>query len=317
MTRPHKLKQLWQGSKQKKTSVDMSERTVQENRGETIPNTPPPRYTEWSSQDRNEDTLPDRNDTYPVLAKCAKQARPARSAKLHWVLVDIVAATFSTDVSRLKTALVKADPNWAPIMALDSSSICGKETRTIVAETCALVQNLEREMARSRWLLIHPRDKYLVKKMVLEPVQDYHLDLNFVLEVLGRFRRSQDCRRPGSTLLDHWITSPHTTDLGDAIASHSLLLQSFVLEDEIRLVIEDYIAAYQKRTGLEELCTSKELQEESLVPGVTCCWPLSDGYMDLARGLRTLKTSRVIHDPYESSRTRLREKRNIVRSERE
>ena len=228
-----------------------------------------------------------------------------------------MAATFSTDVWSLKTALVKVDPDWAPIMAYDSGSIWKNKCKKLVAETCALIQNLEREMARSRWLLIHPRDKYLVERMVLDPVQEYHMNLDFVLEVLGRFERSQDCRRPGRTLLDHWKTSPYTTDLGDAIASHSFLLQSFALEDEVRLVLEDYVAAFQKREGLEELCTSKELQEEALVPGVTCCWPLSDGYMNLARGLRALRTSGVIHDPYEPSRTRLRERRNILSPERD
>ncbi|KAF2440463.1 hypothetical protein P171DRAFT_489175 [Karstenula rhodostoma CBS 690.94] len=321
MTLPQKLKQLWQESKQKKTSSDISQEAVQENKEEPIPNTPPPQYTERSSQDRNEDALSDRNNPYPVLTKYAKQVGPIRGAKFHWVLVDIVAATFSTDtfstdVGSLKTVMVKTDPAWAPIMAFDSSSIWDKEGRTLVAETCALVQNLEREMARNRWLLIHPRDKYLVEKMVLDPVRIYRMNLDFVLEVLGRFKRGQDCCRPESTLLDHWKTSPHTTDLGDAIASHSLLLENFRLREEVRLVLEDYVPAFQKRKGLKELCTSKELQEESLVPGRTCGWPLSDGYMDLARGLRALKTSRVIRDPYESSRTRLREKRNIVSPER-
>ncbi|KAL1592794.1 hypothetical protein SLS60_011210 [Paraconiothyrium brasiliense] len=317
MTYPQKLKQSRQGSKQKKTSVDVSKETVQEDKGETIPNTPPPPYTEQASQDRNEDPLFDKSDPYPVLAKYAKQTRSFRYVKLHWALVEIVAATFSTDVWSLKTALVRIDPDWAPIMTLDSSSIWDQEGRKLVAEICALVQNLEKEMARSRWLLIHPRDRYLVRKMVLEPVQKFHLNLDFVLEVLGRFKRGHDCRRPESTLLDHWAKSPLTTDLGDIIASHSLFLESLPLDEEARLVLEDYVAAFQKREGLEELCTSEKLQEESLVPGRTCCWPLSDGYMDLARGLRALKTSCIIHDPYESSRTRLRERRNILSPERD
>jgi hypothetical protein len=312
MTPCRKLKQLWHGSKQTKRSSDISEESVQEKIGETIPNTPPPLYTELSSQDRNEDPLSDRNNPYPVLTHYAKQTDVICAARIHWVLVDIVVATFSTDVWSLKTAMVKSDPDWAPIMALDSSSIADKKGRILAAELCALVQDLEREMACSRWLLVHPRDKYLVERMVLEPVQEIHLNLDFVLEVLGRFKRGQDGGRPESTLLDHWMTSPHSTDLGDTIASHSLFIQSLVLKEEVRVVLEEYVAAFQKRKGLEELCTSKELQEESLVSGVTCCWPLSDGYMDLARGLRALKTSSVIHDPYGSSRTRLRERRNIT-----
>jgi hypothetical protein len=136
--------------------------------------------------------LPDRNNPYPALARCASKKRSLRCATFHWLLVDVVAATFSTDIWSLKTALANVDPVWAPNLAIDSASIWEKRGKMLVAETGALVRNLEREMARGRWLLIHPRDKYLVKRMVLDPVRKYHMNLDFVLEVLGRFERSLD-----------------------------------------------------------------------------------------------------------------------------
>jgi hypothetical protein len=99
-------------------------------------------------------------------------------------------------------------------------------------------------------------------------------------------------------------------DLGDTIASHALLLHSLELKKDVALFLEDSIAEFQKSQGLVGLRTSEELQEESLTPGKTCCWPLSDGYMDLARGVRELRTSaEEEYDAFESSRTRLREGR--------
>ena len=39
-----------------------------------------------------------------------------------WILVDIVAVTFSTDVGRLKMALLKSEPTWARSMVIEDSS---------------------------------------------------------------------------------------------------------------------------------------------------------------------------------------------------
>jgi hypothetical protein len=142
--------------------------------------------------------------------------------------------------------------------------------------------------------------------MVLEPVRVYQLNLDYVLEVFGRYKRVEGCQRPESTLVDYWMSSPCSTDLGDTIASHILLLRSVPWLLDIASIVEDAIATYQKENGFQELQTSKELQDESLLsPAKTCCWPLSEEYMELARALRSLLPNGEVHDPFGPSRTRL------------
>ncbi|KAF2785538.1 hypothetical protein K505DRAFT_369087 [Melanomma pulvis-pyrius CBS 109.77] len=313
MPKRHIFKNLWQDSKQARTNVDGSEKTVQEDQGEEVPDTPPPRYTEFPSKDDSRCSLLNSNTPYPLLTKVSQLSRYLRRGPLVWSLVEIIALTFSTDCQRLKAALVKADPTWAPTACIqDSSSIRNDQGRAIVTEFSALIQNLQKEMSHDRWLLVCGRDKNLMKKLVLEPVKDLDLNLDYALEVLGRYKRVEGCRRPESTLVDYWMLSSSSTDLGDTIASHALLLQSFELETEVHLILEDSITTYQKEKGLEELRTSKEMQEESVLSlAKTCCWPLSDEYMDLARGLRGLQKSGEMHDPFEPSRTRLRESRKL------
>ncbi|KAF9741845.1 hypothetical protein PMIN01_01384 [Paraphaeosphaeria minitans] len=317
MTRPHILKRLL--SKITRIGVDVSEEeTAQANEAE-LPNSPPPPYAESSSQGCTDHFFQSYNNPYPILSKYVESCSRHGCAKLYWVLVEILAVTFrlnhaKTELSRLRRAFANTDPAWVHNLVddKDESSTRNEAGKEMTIEVCILVRNLQSIMARNRWLLVHPRDKLLVEKMVLEPIRDLELNLDFVLELLGRYNRyyGYGSRRPESTLLDFWTTSPRATDLADVIASHALLLQDLVLVKEMRQVLKEYIAEFQKKNGLEELCTSSELQEESLRSGATCCWPLSDGYMDLARGLRTLGTS-FIHDLYEQSRTRLRRKRNL------
>jgi len=308
------IKNAWKNPKQMGENVDVFEEAVQEDQRQEVCNTTPPPYTELSSKDHSggtlPNTLPNSSTSYLLLTEYAKMEKINRCAQLQWSLMEIMAVTFSTDCQRLKAALIKMYPAWASTHIEDPSSTTDKEGRALVAEMSTLVRNLEKEITRNRWLLVHKRDKDLAEKIVLEPVEDLGMNLDFVLEVLGRYERVEGRRRPESTLVDYWM-SPPSTDLGDAIASHALLLQSFVLGKEARFVLEDYIATFQREKGLEELCTSKELQEESLSLEKACGWPLSDGYMDLARGLRGLKTSDVMHDLFEPSRTRLKEARKL------
>lgn len=313
MPRMRTLSQLWQRLKHKKTIAGSTQKIVPKNNGKVVPDTPPPPYDDPSTQSCHEDALGDQLNPYPVLKRNAEYSSSLRLGRLQWILCEIIAATFSTDIGSLKKAMANTDPVDFPeeFFRCRPSSIWCKTGRRLIAETCALVCNLEQEMAQSRWLLVHPRDKYLVERTVLIPAQEFGMDVDFVLELLGRYKRGPECSKPESTLLTHWMKSPHSTDLGDAIASHSLLLEKCVLEDEVRVVLQDSIAAFQKREGLEAVCTSRELQEESLAPGATCCWPLSDGYVNLARGLRALKPAYAINDPYESSRARLKERRDV------
>ena len=251
------IKNAWKNSKKMGENVDVFEEAGQEDQKQEVFNTTPPPYTELSSKDYGGRILPNSSTSYPLLTEYAKMSEINRRSQLQWSLMEIMAVTFSTDCQRLKAALTKMYPTWACTHIEDPSSTTDKEGRALVAEMSTLVRNLEKEVTRNRWLLVHKRDEDLAEKIVLEPVEDLGMNLDFVLEVLGRYERVEGRRRPESTLVDYWMSSPPSTDLGDAIASHTLLLQSFVLEKEVRFVLEDYIATFQREKGLEELCTSK------------------------------------------------------------
>lgn len=92
---------------------------------------------------------------------------------------------------------------------------------------------LTREVAQSRWLSIHPKLKHLAKKMIVEPTQDLKLDLDYALQLMGSFERVEGCKRPESSLLSNWMTWPLTISLGDIMASHVMLLQSFQLKRKV------------------------------------------------------------------------------------
>jgi hypothetical protein len=313
MAIPRIFKKIWRHSKQAETSVHRSEKIVQEGREEKVPESIPPRYTEFPLEDYNQDSPPNSNTTYPLLTKIAQHSKQIQRDRLLWFLVEIIAVTFSTDCRRLKEVMLKTDPGWAVTVRIkDPSSITHAQGRAWIAELSNLIRNLQKEMSYGRWLLVRGRDKDLVQKIVLEPVKDLGLNLEYVLEGVGRYKRAESSRRPESTLVDYCMPSSSSTDLGDTIASHALLLQSLKLEAELYSILEDSIVTYQKENGLERLRTSKELQEESkLSLAKTCCWPLSDVYMDLARGLRGLQTCGEMHDPFGPSRTRLRESQTL------
>jgi hypothetical protein len=310
---PHCFKKVRRYSKQVRTSVDRSQKSVQENQREEVPNTPPPQYIEVPLQTESSDSFLDNNITYPLLTKLAQHDIVIRRSRILWFLLEIIAVTFSADCLKIKEVLVKIDPHWARTLHIeDSSSIADVEARATITEFTALIRTLSKEMNHHRWLLVGIRDQDLIKKLVLEPVKDENLNLEYVLEIFGRYKRTEGCYRPESTLVDYWMSSSSSTDLGDAIASHVLLLQSLRLDSELHLVIEDSITTYQKARGLEGLRTSEELQEESILSlAETCCWPLSNVYIDLARGLRGMQAGCERHDPFGPSRTRLREKRKL------
>jgi hypothetical protein len=315
MTKHQTFKNIWQYSKRTRTTINGSGETVSESQADEVPETLPPRYTELPSKDDSRDVLPKRNNPYPILAQLSESNEIYRHSNFLWCLLEIVAVTFFTDCERLGLAIVKNNTNTAPKTLADIKdphSIMNEKRRAMTAETCALIRTLQEAVSHNRWLLICGRDRELVKKMVLEPVMRYKLDLDYVLEVFGRYRRVEGCPRPESTLVDYWVSSSFSTDLGDTIASHALLLRSGPLPLDMILMVEDSIATYQKENGFEELETSKELQEESLLsPAKTCCWPLSEEYMELARALNSLQADGDMHDPFEPSRTRLRDARKL------
>jgi hypothetical protein len=228
-------------------------------------------------------------------------------SRIDWILAEIIAATFSADCRKMKEiegihksgTINKGSEN-------DRFSIVGKALRVAITELSALIRYLEGEIKHGRWLFVTREHRNLMLKWVVEPVQKGGLDLDYVLEVIGRYRRVEGCRRPESTLVDYWMLSPSGRDLIDTIASHALLVQSLKLRPESHGVLEDAITMYRKQRGLEELCPSQELQAESMLClKETCAWPLSNGYMDLARALRGLYANSQIRDPFGPSRTRL------------
>ncbi|KAJ4303125.1 hypothetical protein N0V90_002017 [Kalmusia sp. IMI 367209] len=188
--------------------IDKFEETVQEHRGEKVSNAPPPPYTESPPKGRRGGPRHNSDTSYPLSIEYAKRERNVRRASLHWFLVEIIAVTFSTDCRRLKATLLKTDPRWAPLALIeDSSSIIDRKRRELLTELSALVQNLEEKITGNRWLLVHKQDKDLIEKLILEPVDDLDLNLDYVLEVFGRYKRVEGCRRPESTLVDYWMSS--------------------------------------------------------------------------------------------------------------
>jgi hypothetical protein len=200
-------------------------------------------------------------------------------------------------------------------MGIHQYPLLWKTSGAEISELSTLIQSLQIEMSRDRWLLVSGRDKNLIQKTVLEPVEQYNLNLDYVLEFVGRYKRVEGCGRPESTLVDYRMSSAISTYLGDTIASHTLLLRSLELHHEVQDVLEQSITPYQEEKGLKHLRTSRELQEESTKSlAGTCCWPLSNEYMDLARGLRSWRMNGEMPDPFEPSQTRLRAARNLRRA---
>ena len=179
----------------------------------------------------------------------------------------------------------------------DSSSILTADHKAELAELCSLVRDLKEKLRRCRWPAVRQRDKDLLVKIVLDPAKEWPIDVEYVLEVLGRYRHSEasgvtkietlvDYRMPSCPGIRPRWTSP-MLDLGDTMASHASLISALRLKKEQRLVLENAMAAFQKGKGLEELRNSRELQKESLKSGQTCGWPLSNEYSNLAKVLAT------------------------------
>lgn len=296
-----------------KTHEGRCEETTEGNKDNDNPNASPPPYSECSSQGRKQDTSPGRTTLYPLLTKLATESALRRYTYLVWSLVEVIAVTFSTDVRNLRRTINRY-PNLVQPFEVDLPfTIMNIPQRALLAEMCALVQMFEREMADDRWLLVHPMDKQIAVKTVLEPIQALSVDLEFALQLLGRFSRSQNCRRPDSTLLDHWMKSPKPTHRGDIMASHALFAGKLPLQEEVRMVLMDYIAVFQEKEELQNLRTSKYLQELSSKPGLKYCWPITHEYANLAKELRRLQPNGPVTDLHEWAQTRLKDKISLRR----
>jgi hypothetical protein len=151
--------------------------------------------------------------------------------------VEILAVTFGTDYQNLMVTLVKTDPAWTHFAILkDASSILDKKKRSALSLVSTRIRHLKKKTSSSRWRLFYDWDKDLIEKHVLGPVDDLGLNLDYALEVLGRYKRKEGRGRPKSTMVGYWMLSSHVTDLSDTIASHALFLQSLLLQKGVHLV---------------------------------------------------------------------------------
>lgn len=263
---------------------------------------------------------PSDHNPYWLLTEFIEWSREERKNILYWILLEILALTFrgrngktlgttpgtttpsESDMSSLWTALLDTGAEG------DEWEIWTTRSWPRTIEMCTLVRHLQNDLAQGRWPLLHPTEKLLVERMVLEPAHDLHLDLYFCLELMGRYSRGNGCSRPESTVLDFYAKSPRATDLGDAIASHSQIIYRMIAEEPVRRVLDDYVAAYKKENGLGELRMSEEFQREMFTTSKSSGWPLSKDFMNLADALRSLTTRSDLHDAFEPSRTKLRKK---------
>lgn len=250
---------------------------------------------------------------YPLLNKTAMLGPESQNPTwaFYPMTLEVTAITFcpqksmgattsaTLDLSRLQMAFVEDLPWLRYGKRKNETLLFDDRSRAGTTELCCLVRDLQGEIAKCRWLLVHARTKFLAVKFLLDPIEHFQLDFEFVLELIGRCHFEYGS--PKSTLLDYWTASWCATDLCDAIASHLLILRRLEPPQQTRWVLNDYVAEFLKRDGLEEVSNSAEFQEESLMPGEMCCWPLSDEYGDLARALRAFAYVRLPYDPYESS----------------
>lgn len=82
MAGSHTFKLSWQKSKQTDKNAEELEKTTKESEEMENPDAPTP-YSEWSSQDPNEDDFSNRKALYPVLTSFAKKNDLIRRNNLH------------------------------------------------------------------------------------------------------------------------------------------------------------------------------------------------------------------------------------------
>lgn len=82
MAGSHTFKLSWQKSKKTDKNAEELEKIAKESKEMENPDAPTP-YSEWSSQDLNEDDLSNRKALYPVLTSFAKENDLIRRNNLH------------------------------------------------------------------------------------------------------------------------------------------------------------------------------------------------------------------------------------------
>ncbi|KAF2115718.1 hypothetical protein BDV96DRAFT_631637 [Lophiotrema nucula] len=288
--------------------VERVRKTRREAQGKSGLETEPPSYTEACPQGRLEGSLFNANvcpttDThssasqYPLLTRIVEEEQTLKSRHLRMYLAAIIAVTFSANLGELDAANTNSNLSIVSQHRQESFSILSKHHWDVLKELCALVRDLEERLRRRRWPTTCQQDKDLLVKCVLEPTRGIRIQKEYILEMLGRFRIVEAHGvKEIKTLVDHWTPSntrilPRWTspmlDLGDTLASHAYFIASLHLEKEEALVLDRAMAKYRKDQGLEDIRNSKGFRKEMIRSGQLGGWPLSDGYVNLAKALRT------------------------------
>ncbi|KAF2657456.1 hypothetical protein K491DRAFT_691093, partial [Lophiostoma macrostomum CBS 122681] len=283
--------------------VRYSSRAVQ---GGTMSDLAPPPYTEASSMDDNAGLrfgtpspmtqIHPTAGSYPLLTQVASINDGIRRTLWRAFLVEIMAVTFSAEFQQLQAAITQSGSLGPPAVCMSdggSSSILTERYRAALGEMCALVRDVEEKLRCGRRLAVRQHDKHLLSKLVMDPAARMQIDTAYVLEFLGRYRCFEDGGRvKTTTMLDHWTPSylrirPRCTapvlDLADTLTSHATFIASLRLPEEVDIVLDNAMDRFRREKGLKGLRNSKELLYglRDLSYYGPCCWPLSDGYMDL------------------------------------
>jgi hypothetical protein len=219
---------------------------------------------------------------------------------LRSVLVFIMFIAFHGDLDKIKTDTGSLFPWSATIFTrtdANPSNFFSWDVFEITRDLSMLVRYLEHTVSCNRWFNVRQEHKDLLIQLVIKPAEDLKIQTDYALEVLGTFRQNQ--LKDGSidyySLIDYWKPraqenlpgeSPRMLDFGDTVASHASFIVSLNLQEKQQSELEDAIAKYLKKRNLKELQMSNILKREVLKelksrPHGTCCWPMTDGYMDL------------------------------------
>lgn len=243
MAESHSPSNPWQNSRQTRTNTNDPDQDGKERSKHSYHHTP-------NSQQKPTTLSP----VHPPAATpgtmtnlvCELSSSYLRGSYLVWSLLEILAATFSADCPKLEAVLAtKKNPSWALRVDLtDPLSMSDAGIRALITDLSRLVRRLRNFLANDRWLLVSSQNKRIVTRLILEPVQSFNLNLDFVLKVFRRYIRRDECARPDSTILPFWASSP--THHGDIIASHSMLLRQLrtASKSEVRIILEEGIDAY-------------------------------------------------------------------------
>jgi hypothetical protein len=170
----------------------------------------PPSYTETfcllDGQLNGESPPRSRNDTSRSQSSSAEFTLPelkyiigpkdeAKIENLAWILMEILATTFSADVDRIKKSIMRCEGGRLNkfISKPGDSGLQSAALRETMRALCQLVRIYKEELQAGGTIGLDRFGKQYqeaLEKFILEPCQRYGLDVGYVLEMLGRYRDS-------------------------------------------------------------------------------------------------------------------------------